>query len=92
MARRKKEAIQMSMAQDGFTAEQIRMTQKQELVGRSEAVRLLKQGKGWKKPEPCKHIYGYCDDNEFLRGLADNPFDPLMETPFKYCPLCGVKI
>jgi len=41
----------MSMAQDGYTAQDIRKPQLQMHVGRSEAVRLLKLGKGSIGPE-----------------------------------------
>jgi len=87
------------MAQDGFTAQDIRKTQLQLRVGRSEAVRLLKQGKGWKKPEPCKHILGFGQDyrgqGELLPTLdiLGEEYEHITSVDkFNYCPLCGDKL
>ena len=81
----------MNMKIDGFTQEEIRKTQKQELVGRSEAVRLLKKGEGWKKPVVCEHTYGYHFDAYGWVGLVEDKGER-MTTPFKYCPKCGEKL
>jgi len=79
---------------DGFSAQEIRMTQQVECVGRSEAVRLLRQGRGWKKPEPCKHIYGFCDDTlgRDLMNTKPSGAPEDNDIHFKYCPLCGEKL
>lgn len=90
----------MSMAKDGFTAEEIRRTQLMLRVGRSEAVRYLKQGRGWKKPEPCKHIYGFIDFNALPPGATmamtitteEETTDPYVRTKdFLSCGNGGLK-
>ncbi|MBT4362155.1 MAG: hypothetical protein HOD11_14435 [Candidatus Marinimicrobia bacterium] len=83
----------MSMKQDGFTAEEIRKTQLQELVGRAEAIRLLKDGNGWKKPAPCKHIYGYSYDGMDFCEYEELPdYLTKYDKKFNYCPICGEKL